>query len=299
METSKVSSTYHKAPRVALRFDVDTYKCMHHGVPRLLELADEYQVPMTFFINMGRALSYPSLLRKVLARRLYRERIPESAPKLSSLQKLKLPGTLYTLVANPRVGLSSRLLPNIESRGHEIGLHGGRNHASWQNQAHLWTEQELNREIDWGLRALNNAGIPMVSSFASPGWNSPAALPTLLANKGFSVLADHHRCEDDACQLTRNSSQITSINTNLAGEPGGIGYLESCQARKLGFDEMASEAEALLQRYGNVVMYDHPVYAGDHGFSRLKALIKILRHHNSRFLTVTHMARECAHDAIK
>lgn len=281
-------------PRVALRFDIDTFQCMHRGVPQLLELADEYRVPLTFFINMGRAVSYPALARDVLIRHFHREVKQETAPKLSSIQKLGLPGLLYTLLANPRVGSSSRLLPEIQSRGHEIGLHGGHNHASWQHSAHLWTEQKIDREIDWGLRELEKAGVRAISSFASPGWNSPAALPALLANKGFTVLADHHSGERDACDLTRGSSQIRFINTNLAGEPGGVGCLEFYQARRLPFTEMAREVEQALLSFSNLLTYDHPAYAGGKGLARLEALITTLKKHDSRFLTVEQMARKTA-----
>lgn len=286
-------------PRVALRFDVDTFQCMHYGVPQLLELADEYQVPMTFFINMGRAVSYPVILRKPFACRYHSEANSAPSARLSPVQKLGLRGTLYTLLANPRVGLSSRLLPEIESRGHEIGLHGGRNHANWQNGAHAWNERRLNRELDWGLWALEHAGVTAPHSFASPGWNSPAVLQAMLVNKGFSVLADHHSPEHDACHFTREASQIRNLNTNLVGEPGGVGYLEFCQARNLSCAETSSEVEKLLQRFGNLVMYDHPVYAGGHGFARLEALITTLKKHNSRFLTVARLAHECAHDTTK
>lgn len=282
------------APRAALRFDVDTHQCMHRGVPRLLELADEFQIPMTFFINMGRAVSYPGLARNLLAPGSRAESQAEPATKLSSVEKLGFTGTLYTLLANPRVGLSSGLLPEIESRGHEIGLHGGRNHASWQNHAHAWTQDQLDREIQWGLRALKNAGVRSVDSFASPGWTSPALLPGLLADNGLTVLADHHSRDHDARGLLEAHSPVRSVNTNLLGEPAGVGYLEYCQARRLGFTEMACEVEQVISSFADVLMYDHPAYAGGNGLARLKALIATLKHHNSHFLTVEEMARTSA-----
>lgn len=35
--------------RLVFRFDVDTHKCIRDGVPNLLEISDEMDVPFTFF----------------------------------------------------------------------------------------------------------------------------------------------------------------------------------------------------------------------------------------------------------
>mgnify|MGYP000436384464 CR=1 FL=1 len=277
-------------PRVALRFDVDTYQCMHRGVPRLLELADEFQIPMTFFINMGRAVSYPGILRKLGNRRYPVETTAGVSAKISPVKKLGLRGTLYTLLANPRVGLSSQLFPEIQSRGHEIGLHGGRNHACWQNSAHTWAREHLNSELAWGLRALKDAGVSAPRSFASPGWNSPEALPAVLPQKEFTVLADHHNPEHNARLCSQSNDTIRFINTNLAGEPGGVGYLESCEARGLTFRDTNTDVRQALQRFADVVMYDHPAYAGGRGLARLQAIITALKQRNVQFLTLTEMA---------
>lgn len=278
-------------PRIALRFDVDTYQCMHRGVPRLLELAEEQRIPLTFFINMGRAVSYPVLLRKAFARRNTQSRSASSA-RLSPVHKLGFPGTLSTLLANPRVGLSSRLLPEIQSRGHEIGLHGGRNHAAWQNHAHQWTKERLQQELDWGLRALEKAGITSPRSFASPGWNSPPALPAILSQKNFAILADHHSNHSNGYGFHHRNYPVHAVNTNLAGEPGGVGYLESCEARQLNFSAMAAEVEPMFERFTDIVMYDHPAYAGGAGFARLQALIRAGKNHQARFMTIEQMVDE-------
>lgn len=284
------------APRVALRFDVDTFQCMHQGVPRLLELAEHYEVPITFFVNMGRAVSYRELLRKLGQRPCPDDTAPGPTPKISPLKKIGLRGILYTLLANPRVGLSSRLLTEIESRGHEIGLHGGRNHATWQNSAHAWTTERLNNELHWGLGAMKNAGVGPPRSFASPGWNSPNALPALLKQNDFTVIADRHSIDHNGRDSGQSNTRLRSINTNLVGQPGGVGYLESCAARQLTFTDMAAEARQALDRFTDVVIYDHPAYAAGRGFARLRTLIEALQDHNGQFLTIERMASQPTDD---
>jgi peptidoglycan/xylan/chitin deacetylase (PgdA/CDA1 family) len=287
-----VSVHEQSAPRVALRFDVDTFQCMHQGVPRLLELAKHYEVPITFFVNMGRAVSYREILRKLGQRRYPDDIAPGTTPKISPVKKIGLRGILYTLLANPRVGLSSRLLTEIESRGHEIGLHGGRNHATWQNNAHAWTTERLNKELHWGLAAMKNAGVGPPRSFASPGWNSPNALPALLMQNDFTVIADCNGIDHNGRDGGQSITRLRSINTNLVGQPGGVGYLESCAARQLTFKDMAAEARQALDRFTDVVIYDHPAYAAGLGFARLQTLIEALQDHNGQFLTIEQMASQ-------
>lgn len=283
-------ATEQSLPRVALRFDVDTFQCMHRGVPRLLHFAEKYQIPMTFFVNMGRAVSYPDILRKLSHRREPPATTSGPSPKLSPVKKLGLRGTLHTLLANPRVGYSSPLLPEIESRGHEIGLHGGRNHADWQNSAHTWSTARLRDELDWGLSALERAGISAPRSYASPGWNSPRDLPSILMAMKFTILADRHSPDANACGSSPLNEHVRSINTNLVGEPGGVGYLESCEARQLSVTDMITDAETRIHRCTDIVMYDHPAYAGGKGLPRLQALVETFKKQNAHFLTVNQLA---------
>mgnify|MGYP006282077903 FL=1 len=284
-----MSATEQPLPRVALRFDVDTFQCMHRGVPRLLHFADKHQIPMTFFVNMGHAVNYRDILRKLGDRRHPRATTSGPSPKLSTVKKLGLRGTLHTLLTNPPVGLSSPLLPEIESRGHEIGLHGGLNHADWQNSAHTWSTARLSDELDWGLSALERAGVSAPRSFASPGWNSPASLPSLLTALRFTILADRHSPDDNACGSSPINDQLRSINTNLVGEPGGVGYIEHCEARQLSVTEMITDAESRLHHFNDIVMYDHPAYAGGRGLARLQALVETFKKQNAHFLTINQL----------
>ena len=123
---------------LALRFDVDSVTCLEKGVPALLRLGDLHGVRFTFFVNMGRSFSW----RYTLGRMLRRPRGgatasasagPSEPHKLSAAVKLGRMGVARTVALNPRLGRRYRsTLDLLHREGHELGLHGGSDHAAWQ-----------------------------------------------------------------------------------------------------------------------------------------------------------------------
>ena len=112
------------AAKLAIRFDIDTSVCLHTGVPSLLELAKQCGVQFTFFVNMGRAVDFGTIITR-------REQDVARADRLPAREKLGIAGLMQTVLLNPQVGLSGiPVLEQLISLGHELGLHGGRNHGT-------------------------------------------------------------------------------------------------------------------------------------------------------------------------
>ena len=110
------------------RFDVDTPKCIQTGIPNLIGLSKELDVPFTFFVNMGRGTSRWSFIKKIFSPR--NNSTTDSTQKLSNLNKLGLWNYLFMALANPKVGNSyPGIIQSLEKAGHEVGLHGGSNHG--------------------------------------------------------------------------------------------------------------------------------------------------------------------------
>lgn len=271
---------------VCFRFDVDTPCCLTAGVPALLDLAEELDVRFTFFVNPGRAVSLPSLLRGHGAR--------ESAPKLSGRRKLGWRQYLYTALRNPPLGRLDRAghIARAVAGGHDVGLHGGRNHAQWQRRAHTWNEATVRDELDYGIRTLKDLGVDDITSFASPGWNTPPGLEHILPDYGIRVLADlHGPCCDAVVQAA--NEEVAHVPTNLLGEPGGVGYLEWRTAQRLDVEDVLG-LFAEQFRIGDkdcYVVYDHPCFAGLEGLPLLRRLIEFCRACHFEITTVSELAR--------
>lgn len=178
----------------ALRFDVDSVTCLEHGVPALLELGERHGVRFTFFVNMGRSFSWRHTVARTLRSRRRRatreDASPSPAKKMSATAKLGRGGVLKTVLMNPRLGWRYRsTLDRLFEEGHELGLHGGSNHATWQYALDELGEDGLERHVGPSFAAFRDRyGQP--SGFASPGFRYNEAVLDLMDNEGFEYASD-------------------------------------------------------------------------------------------------------------
>ncbi|WP_346426825.1 polysaccharide deacetylase family protein [Wenzhouxiangella sp. XN201] len=256
---------------------MDTELCLREGVEPLCEIAERHGVSLTFFVNPGRAIDRALLLRETLARMAVRGK-SQRAPAFGSVKKLGLGETLYLLARNPRtLPVQAAMVRRIIDGGHEVGLHGGHNHATWQRHACQWSRHRVAAEVAWGKACLEEAAGWAVTSFASPGWTSPPCLADTLASQGFVVIADTRDERGVPEKLRTPSGDIASVPNTLAGEPGGAGYLESHKAAGL-TDEAALEEldKTLVDRRPYLCLYDHPFYSGRHAAGLFERIVELV-----------------------
>ncbi|MEX2487851.1 MAG: polysaccharide deacetylase family protein [Nitriliruptoraceae bacterium] len=258
------------AQRVCFRFDVDTHRCLGAASDALAAVAAEFAVSFTFFVHMGRATE------RVAALGDWRYTATDAAaPSLDPYVKLGRAGVARIVLGNPRIGARRRsAIARLRDAGHEIGLHGGRNHGAWQRHAERWDVARLAEELDWGRAALARAGVPQPAGFASPAWVQPEGLPEIAAAAGFRYLADRHGHDLDAVDT---SGVLPDVATTILGEPGGVGYLEWMRA--LGHDEdviVADFRRRVLESADPAVVYDHPVWAGRHDLPLVRRLVRVV-----------------------
>lgn len=256
---------------VSFRFDVDTELCLREGVPRLLDLGEKLGVCFTFFVNPGRAIRRRDVL-------VPDKRASSTAgAKLSFVDKLGLRESAYLFLINPRtLPKYGSVLRGAQVAGHDIGLHGGRNHGGWARNAHRWSVRRLEYEVDFGVQQFQQSGLGSPKMFASPGWNSPKALPAILAARGVKLLADSHGPRPKLCSDERQ--MLKNIHTAVTGEPGGIGYLEFMRASGHGDDEILRDFTKRLEAKADFAcVYDHPFYVGRKEISLLESLVSRAR----------------------
>lgn len=273
----------------ALRFDVDTFACANTGMPNLVNLAEKYGCALTFFVNMGRALSWLLCLNSLN----YTKRdTDECAKKLSLTDKFGLRDTLYSLLLNPEVGNSCHEeIREAYVKGHEIGLHGGFNHALWHKYCAIWSKEKICNEIDFGINALTDVGIENITSFASPGWQGSMLVNEILEDKGFRVVADQHGTTDTVIRSVFENGQLVSIPTILSGEPCGVGFIENLRAEHCSDQEILNHVAATLQaNHKHLVLYDHPGYVGIRELRLMEQIIKLVKNYNYSFVTMTQLA---------
>lgn len=277
---------------LCFRFDVDTYRCVRDGTPALLELATEIDARFTFFVNMGRSVARAETLRRWLSPE---PAGPATAEKMTPLRKLGPAGWAATALLDPEVGAGHLdVLERVRDEGHELGLHGGRNHGTWQAQASDWAPDRVAREVRAGLQPLRRLLGRTPAGFSSPGWVSPEGLPQVLAGLGFEYVADRHG-EGEGVAGVAEAPGLAAVATNVTGEPGGVAYLEHSRARGLTEGEIVDDFVGRLEGIRSLaVVYDHPCYAGVHDLGLVAALIGAARARGFRIVTLAEAVREAS-----
>lgn len=102
---------------VSFRFDIDGIADVK-ALPQILEVADKHDVKFTFFVNMGRSFDW---------------RYRSHNPKIGKVKQQGIMIALATTIWNPNIGIVYKDdILKVQEAGHELGLHGGMNHAQWE-----------------------------------------------------------------------------------------------------------------------------------------------------------------------
>ncbi len=253
---------------LALRFDIDSIRCLEEGVPRLMELGDRRGCRFTFFINMGRSFSWRYNVTRALRQRLVRTaQQPEAradAAKMSVASKLGWGGVLRTVAMNPRLGRRYRyILDRLHGDGHELGLHGGSNHAAWQYGLEQLGKTGLERLFRVEFDAFKSRyGQP--AGFASPGFQYNDSVLALLDQEGFSYGSDMagelpfrpRRSDGDLCRHFQ-------VPVNVVGR-ATVPVIEEGLARSQSVERIVGNAVEMIRARRFALMYGHPFVEGVH-----------------------------------
>lgn len=267
---------------LALRFDVDTHKCIKVGVRNLTNLAKKHNAKFTFYVNAGKSVDpYSSLITMFNSGRQVDSK--QTAPSLSALKKLGVYEYLYAAIINPVVSdYGSDEIRLLLSHGHEIGLHGGKNHELWYQKFDNWSMKNIESEVMWGLEKLRALGVSHIPGFASPHWKSNKNLAKILKNNGFSYFSDVHGTK--RVQVGKN--MIDSVSVNISGEPGGVGYFEYCSASGMKDSEVISDLFSRVDSAKYSIVYDHPYYAGVEKIDLIEKVLIYAKKNKVQIITV-------------
>lgn len=267
------------ARKLCFRFDVDTHKCAKVGIPNLLQLAEQKGVKFTFFVNCGRAISRRESLKALFTR----QRPGANAAQLSSRHKFGTKEYLVCALQNPKIIKYDSIIKLAHQQGHEIGLHGGRNHEIWCRNVDRWSEEQIREEIKWGLRQLENIAIH-AKIFASPCAKGGDRVRWITGDMGFKYISDDLNSHN--LKPKNFDKGIIDIPTAICGE-GGVAYLEHHVALGRTAREIVADFGSRLNQSPATVFYDHPYFAGDQGIDLLAGLIDFAQ---SRKVEICHLS---------
>lgn len=266
--------------KLVFRFDIDTHKCIRDGVPNLLDISEKYDVPFTFFLNTGRSIS----IMDTLSGMFKKDNNEDNVKMMSAISKLGIGEYIYTAIINPKVSMYERHIKRLLCSTCEVGIHGGRNHAKWQRHAHEWTQERIENEINYAINIIKKIKNDYsLSGFASPAWNHPEILDSILKEKGFIYSAD---CHAIGINPINNKGELANVGVNLLGEPGGVAFFESCRVNNLSTEQIVEKVMESLDTWNIVVLYDHPYYAGVKEIECISKIIEAAKKQDVEICTV-------------
>jgi peptidoglycan/xylan/chitin deacetylase (PgdA/CDA1 family) len=128
--------------KLALKVDVDTYRGTREGVPRLIEVLQQYDAGATFLFSLG-----PDHTGRAITRAL-RPGFMKKVSRTSVLEHYGVKTLLYgTLLPGPDIGkLCAGIMRGTRDAGFEVGIHTW-DHVKWQDQVarrdERWTKDEM------------------------------------------------------------------------------------------------------------------------------------------------------------
>jgi len=174
-----------RAPRVALKIDVDTYRGTREGVPAMLEDLEREGVKASFFLTLGPDNSGRAVFRVFTKQGFLRKMLRTNAAKMYGWKT-----ALYgTLLPAPRIGRRCAAeLRAIEAAGHEVGLHAW-DHVLWQDRLHRIDRAGVEAQLDRGIAAFAEIYGHPPRAFAAPAWFCTDDAFEALAGRGFDYLS--------------------------------------------------------------------------------------------------------------
>ena len=154
------------ALRVALKIDVDTFRGTRDGLPSMLADLGEFGIRASFFFTLGPDRSGRAVVRLLTSPKFLAKMMRTNAARMYGWRT-----ALYgTLLPAPMIGRrNADLLRQVESAGHEVGLHAW-DHRAWQDRLERRPRQWIDAQLVAGIDAFQAIFGRRPSAFAAPAW---------------------------------------------------------------------------------------------------------------------------------
>lgn len=152
---------------LAIKIDIDTDRGTRIGVPNLIKLFAELDIPATFLFSLG-----PDNTGRAI-KRIFR---PGFLKKVSRSSVVSMYGirTLLngTLLPGPHIGRrNQQIMKDALQAGHEVGIHCY-DHVRWQDNLAKWTLEEVFAEFAKARKEFENVfGFPAKTA-GTAGWQA-------------------------------------------------------------------------------------------------------------------------------
>jgi len=151
---------------LGLKIDVDTFRGMKEGVPRLMEILARLEIKGSFFLSMGPDASGLAIFQLIKNPRFWKKMLRSRATELYGWKT-----ALYgTLIPSPLIALSfPEQVRSLIAEGHEVALHAW-DHRRWQDTLPRRDEGWIRTWFEKGIGAFKSLTGRPPRAFGAPGW---------------------------------------------------------------------------------------------------------------------------------
>jgi undecaprenyl phosphate-alpha-L-ara4FN deformylase len=249
---------------LGLKIDVDTYRGMKSGVPRLLSLLRDEGLRATFYLSIGPDASGRAILQILKNPRFLWKMVRTRAGSLYGLRT-----ALYgTLLPSPLIALSfPEMVHRIEAEGHELQFHAW-DHRRWQDELTSLPEGWIRDWFERGIAGFERLTGRSPSSFGAPAW--------LIDDRALGIIRGHHFAY---LSCTRALSPFIHAGTDLPEIPSDLPCFE-----EIGFAMGDGQILSVLGAGGLHVLPVHAEVEGGLMSERFVDLIHAVKKMNYHFL---------------
>ena len=157
-------------PVVALKVDVDTERGTREGVPALVRLLEEFEVPATFLFSLG-----PDNTGKAI-RRIFRPGFFKKVSRTSVVETYGVRTLLNgTLLPAPHIGRRhAGILRSVRDLGFEVGIHC-HDHYHWQDHLFRLSLEQTRAEFNMARGEFMRIFGCEARTAGAPGWQASAS----------------------------------------------------------------------------------------------------------------------------
>jgi undecaprenyl phosphate-alpha-L-ara4FN deformylase len=249
---------------LGLKIDVDTYRGMKSGVPRLLSLLRQEGLRATFYLSVGPDASGRAILQFLRNPRFLWKMVKTRAGSLYGFRT-----ALYgTLLPSPLIALAfPGTVRQIMAEGHEVQFHAW-DHRRWQDELTSRPEGWIRDWFERGIEGFERLTGERPSSFGAPAW--------LIDDRVLGILGGYHFAY---LSCTRAPSPFIHQGIDLIEIPSDLPCFE-----EIGFTAGDGPLLAALGSGGIHVLPVHAEVEGGLMGDRFVRLIRSVKEMNYRFL---------------
>ncbi|CAM4423367.1 MAG: putative 4-deoxy-4-formamido-L-arabinose-phosphoundecaprenol deformylase ArnD [Legionellaceae bacterium] len=154
-------------PIIAIKVDVDTERGTRIGVPNLLNLFEELEIPATFLFSLGPD-NTGRALKRIFKRGFLKKVSRTNVLKLYGIRTL-LNGILWP---GPHIGKRhATIMRLVKEKGHETGIHCY-DHTYWQDNIHNMTDKQVYTEFENACNEYYRIFNEIPQGAGAPGWQA-------------------------------------------------------------------------------------------------------------------------------